>query len=242
MPLTKPALVNVTAGQPVTAEGWNVIVDGLSALYDEVLALGRGVLPVRVSEAGADLPSALVVAEPLAADGAPIAAIPPAPGRAHHLLTGIADGSWRLHVSADGYRTTSLDVTVPHDGTEIAVTLEVDGVRVPDLFGDGLRTALDRLADLGIGVDIILDTTGREVSRSSLPPEYESSPVLIQLPEPGTVLPAGTGRVRLVAASALRREPVVKMPSLTGLEYDEVVSVLERVGLRVGRTIVQPTS
>lgn len=242
MPLTKPALTNVTAGQPVTAEGWNVIVDGLSALYDEVLSLGRGVLPVRVAHEGTDLADALVVAEPLGGDGAPLAAIPPTPGRAHHLLTGIADGSWRLHVSAPGFATTTLDVSVPGDGTELSVELEVDGVRVPDLFGEGLRTALDLLADEGIGIDIILDTAGQEVSRQALPPEYESSPVLAQQPPAGSVVPAGTGRVRLVAASALRREPVVTMPSLSGLEYDEVVTVLDRLGLRVGRTTVQSTT
>lgn len=240
MPLTKPALVTVTAGQPVTAEGWNQIVNGLSDLYDEVLALGRGVLEVHLTHEGEPVVGAVVVAEPLG-DGVPIGAIPPTTPTGPYLLAGISDGSWRVHAQADGFDTETRDVTVPRE-EPLAVEMSLAGVRVPDLFGEGLRVALDRLEDVGIGVDLILDTTGREVSRTSLPPEYESTPVLAQDLEPGNVVPAGTGRIRLVAASALRREPVVTMPSLVGLTYDEVVTVLNRLGLRVGTTTVRETT
>ena len=40
MPLTKPPLATVSPGEPVTAQGWNAMVNGLSALYDAVRALG----------------------------------------------------------------------------------------------------------------------------------------------------------------------------------------------------------
>jgi beta-lactam-binding protein with PASTA domain len=42
--------------------------------------------------------------------------------------------------------------------------------------------------------------------------------------------------VRLVIAGAVRRDNTVTMPSLVGLRYDEVVEVLDRLGLRVGKT------
>lgn len=240
MPLTKPALVTVTAGQPVTAEGWNQIVTGLSDLYDEVLALGRGLLEVAVTHEGTAVAGARVVAAPLG-DGSSILAIPPTGPRTTYLIGGVSDGNWRIHVEATGFNAETRDVAVPRE-QPVAVDLTLAGVRVPDLFGRGLRVGLDVLADAGIGVDLILDTTGREISRTSLPPEYESTPILAQDLAPGTVVPAGTGRVRLVSASALRREPVVTMPSLIGLTYDEVVTVLNRLGLQVGTTTVRETS
>ena len=48
MPLVKPPLATVNAGQPVTAQGWNAIIGGLNDLYDAVLAFGTGVLQVSV--------------------------------------------------------------------------------------------------------------------------------------------------------------------------------------------------
>jgi hypothetical protein len=235
MPLTKPPLATVSPGEPVTAQGWNALVSGLSTLYDAVLALGGAALDVAVTGAGGGaLPHAQVIAEPLG-EGRAVAALPPFAARTAHLLVGLTDGAWRVHVSAPGFTTEVRDVTLPA-GEPLAVTLGVAGVVVPDLFGIGTRAALDAVRALGIDADILLDTTGREVSRTALPPEYVDSPVLLQLPDPGTVVPAGTGRVRLVVASALRREPVVTMPSLIGLSLSEAQEVLERVGLVLGET------
>jgi len=42
-----------------------------------------------------------------------------------------------------------------------------------------------------------------------------------------------------VVATALDQAPVVTMPSLVGLTYDEVASVLDGLGLKVGKTTVQ---
>ena len=39
-----------------------------------------------------------------------------------------------------------------------------------------------------------------------------------------------------MVASALRREPVVKMPSLIGLTLTEAKEVLDRIGLTLGET------
>jgi beta-lactam-binding protein with PASTA domain len=99
-----------------------------------------------------------------------------------------------------------------------------------------MPAALEQLHAAGIDADMILDTTGREISRTSVPPEYADSPILFQLPAAGIVVPTGTGRVRLVVASALRRDPVVTMPSLTGLSLSEAQEVLERIGLVLGET------
>jgi hypothetical protein len=235
MPLTKPPLATVSPGEPVTAQGWNALVSGLSTLYDAVIALGGGSLDVAVTgPGGVALPQAQVIAEPLG-EGRAVGALPPFATRTAHLVVGLTDGTWRVHVSAPGFTTEVRDVTLPAS-EPLAVTLGVAGVVVPDLFAMGTRAALDAVRALGIDADILLDTTGREVSRTALPPEYVDSPILLQLPEAGTVVPAGTGRVRLVVASALRREPVITMPSLIGLSLSEAQEVLDRVGLVLGQT------
>ena len=41
MALTKPALTHVNPGEPVTAQGWNTILDGVGDLFDAVLAFGK---------------------------------------------------------------------------------------------------------------------------------------------------------------------------------------------------------
>ncbi len=237
MPLSKPPLASVNPGEPVTAQGWNALVNGLSALYDAVIALGGATLEVVVAAAGQPVESAVVVAEPLG-EGRPVTALPPFGTRTSHLLVGLTDGPWRVHVQATGFNDEAREVTMPA-GAPLSVPLSIAGVPVPDLFGKGARAALDQLRAAGIDADLVLDTTGKEISRTALPPEYVDSPVLVQLPAAGTVVAAGTGRVRLVLASALRREPVVTMPSLIGLTPNEAKEVLEKVGLTLGSSNVR---
>ncbi len=235
MPLTKPTLTSVSPGDPLTAQGWNALTDGLQGLYDAVIALGGGTLEVEVS--GAPVTDVTVIAEPLG-EGRATEALPPFGLRTRHLLVGLTDGPWRVHVSAPGYATQTRELTMPSPDP-LAVALAVDGVVVPDFFGQPVRGVLDQLRSLTIDADALLDTTGREISRTSLPPEYVDSPVLFQLPEAGSVVPTGTGRVRLVVASALRRDPVVTMPSLVGLSLTEAKQVLDRLGLALGTSNVR---
>src|SRR5262245_31436643 len=180
MPLTKPPLVSVSPGEPVTASGWNALVTGLSALYDAVIALGGALLEVSVIANDFPQPGATVIAEPLG-EGHPVQALPPFGTRTRHLLAGLTDGPGRIHVENPGFNSETRDVTLP-DPDVLLVNLTRAGVVVPDLFGIGTQAALDQVRGLGIDVDMLLDTTGREVSRTTLPPEYVDSPVLMQLP------------------------------------------------------------
>jgi beta-lactam-binding protein with PASTA domain len=61
----------------------------------------------------------------------------------------------------------------------------------------------------------------------------------MQLPDAGEVLDPGTDRVRLVLAVAIDQVPTVTMPSLIGLSADEVATVLNQLGLVLGRTTVR---
>ena len=238
MALTKPALTNVQPGEPVTAQGWNTIVDGLGDLYDAVLAFGQGVLHVSVLFNGGAVGGAQVVAEPATGDLTPIAAVPLYGTALTYAVVGVTAGQWHVYVSAPGFQSQTQDVTIPVAGP-LVFNLTASGVAVPDLFGVVAQDALTQLSTLNLGIDIILDVLGHEVSKASLPPQYQNQPILAQLPAAGTVVDPTSQRLRLVVATALDQAPVVTMPSLIGLSYDEVASVLDGLGLKIGQTTVQ---
>lgn len=234
MELTKPPLAPVDPGQPVTSQGWNEILTGLSDLFDAVLSFGTGVLQVNPMFDGATVDGAEVIAMP-GDGGQPVIAVPPFAGRSTYSLVGLADGAWTIHIDAPGFEPVATAVTLPTNST-VQRDLVRRGIKVPDLFGKGLKRALDELESANLDTDLIFDTTGKELPRATLPPEYVDTPVLHQSPEPGAIAPPGEQRVRLVVASALRRDPVVTMPSLLGLTSSEAARVLERLGLVIGRT------
>jgi PASTA domain-containing protein len=238
MALTKPALTNVNPGEPVTAQGWNSLVDGLGDLYDAVLAFRHGVLSVSVLADGNPVAGAVIVAAPAAGDLMPLQAVPLYGSVATYTVVGVTTGQWHVFVSAPGFQPQTQDVTIPAT-SPLVFNLVAAGVVVPDLFGVTAQDALSQLATLNLNVDVILDVMGHEVPKSSLPPQYQNQPILDQLPTAGTVVDPASQRVRLVVATALDQAPVVTMPSLVGLTYDEVASVLDGLGLKVGKTSVQ---
>lgn len=237
MPLVKPPLATVEPGRPVTAQGWNAIIGGLSDLYDAVLAFGTGVLQVSVQANGAPVRGAQVVGTPVTG-GNPVGALPLYGDVQTYALVGVTPGNWRVFVTAAGYRPEARDATVPV-ATPLVVELTPAGVAVPDLFGVTAADALARLSAANIQVDQILDVLGRDVSRVALPPQYQNAPVLGQLPAAGTVIDVQAQRVRLVVAASLDPVSTVTMPSLVGLTQDEVARVLNDLGLRVGTVTVR---
>jgi hypothetical protein len=238
MALTKPALATVKAGDPVTAQAWNTIVTGVGDLYDAVLAFGHGVLDVSVRFNGDAVTGAQVVAVPATGDLTPIEAVQLYGTVMTYTVVGVTAGQWHVFVEAPGFQSQTQDVTIPASGP-LVFNLVAAGVVVPDLFGVTAQDALTQLSALNLNVDVILDVLGHEVPKTSLPPQYQNQPILDQLPPAGTVVDPTAQRLRLVVATALDQSLVVTMPSLVGLSYDEVASVLDGLGLKVGKTTVQ---
>jgi len=238
MALTKPALAAVNPGDPVTSQAWNTIVNGLGDLYDAVLAFGHGVLEVSVQFNGNAVADAAVVAVPATGDLTPIEAVPLYGSVTTYSVVGVTTGQWHVFVTAPGFQAQTQDVEVPAS-SPLVFNLVAAGVVVPDLFGVTAQDALTQLATLNLNVDVILDVLGHEVPKTSLPPQYQNQPILDQLPPAGTIVDPSSQRLRLVVATALDQSPVVTMPSLVGLSYDEVASVLDGLGLKVGKTTVQ---
>jgi hypothetical protein len=167
MPLDKPPLPTASPGRPITAQGWNAIVDALGRLYDAVAAIGSGTLEVTVSFSGKPVRQAVVTATP-AGGGNPVVAVPPAGSRASYVLAGVSEGQWQLVVQATGYGDVVLDTAVPSPGP-VVVSLTPIGPTVPDMFGQPLQTAFAALTTAGLGVGLIVDTLGQEVARTPIP-------------------------------------------------------------------------
>jgi PASTA domain len=237
MALTKPALTNVQPGEPVTAQGWNTLVNGLSDLFDAVLAFGQGVLDVSVLDNSTPVPHARVTAVPATGDLTPIEAVPLYGSVETYTVVGVTAGVWHVFVDADGYQAQNQDVTIPAGGP--LVFNLVRGTVVPDLFGVGLQDALAQLTSNNLNVDVILDVLGHEVPKTSVPPQYSNQPILDQLPPAGTIVDPASQLLRLVVSTALDQTPAVTMPSLVGLSIEEVTSVLSGLGLTVGKTTIQ---
>jgi len=239
MPLEKPPLPHVSPGGPVTAQGWNSVVDGLLTLYDAVLAFGTGRLAVNVRAGGALVSGATVVAVP-DSGGQPVASLPLFGTATTYLVTGVSPGTWQVHVSAPGFRAAVVPANVPAEA-EVAVNLTRAGAVVPDLFGLGLNDALRRLREANLEAGLMIDALGHEISSVRVPVEYQNSPVLAQLPMAGEVADPAADRVQMVVAAAISEEPVVTVPSLAGLTQAEASRVLEQLGLRLGKVSVRTT-
>jgi hypothetical protein len=236
--LVKPPLATVEPGRPITAQGWNAIVAALGTLYDAVLAIGSGSVAVSVQADGQPVFGAQVVAEPVEGTGQPVDGLPLFGTRTTYLVTGVSDGAWRLFVSAPGYVSQVIEVTVPSEAP-VTINLVRAGNVVPDLFGLPLTGALAALGTAGINVDLIIDALGQEISRTQVPADAQNSPVLVHLPEAGSVIDPATTRMRLVVAAALHEEPIVTVPSLVGLTQAEAATALEKIGLRLGKITVR---
>jgi PASTA domain len=241
MSLVKPPLVDAQPGQPITAQGWNVIVDGLGALYDAVLALAGSTLSVTVLDpSGNNFADAQVFAVPASGQTAPVTALPPYPGVTTYTLSGLSAGNWSILVIADGFVAPATPVTIPG---QAPVTIPLQGaVVMPDLYTVAAQDAVTTLSGLTITVDVILDVTGTQIPTVNMPPVSQNAPVLMQQPPAGTILDPNLQHARLLIAAALLPEPIVTMPSLIGLSYDEAAAVLNRLGLIVGTTTVEGLS
>jgi hypothetical protein len=229
MALEKPPLAQVSPGQPVTAQGWNAIIDGLLALYDAVLAFGSGVVQVNVAEGTTPIFEATVVGVP-AAGGSPIRAVPPFGSTNSYTLVGLTPGDWTIHVESEGHQLATATVTVPATAA-VNVALTPIGPTMPDLFAVPAAQAMAALEAAGINVSKIVDVSGREVARRPLDPDYAQSLVLMQHPEPGRRVNPTALDARLVLSVSLVQEQAVEVPSLFGMRQAEVEKTLLELGL-----------
>ena len=225
----------VNPGEPVTAQSWNVIVNGIAAISNYLDTTEASSLQVTITNTQADPERTRVTAT--RDDGGVFAAVAPAPPVTNWVFTGLRVGDYSVRVEADGFAPKVQQVTVP-SADPVSITLTADGAFMPALFGMTLQSALQELTNRNIAVDRILDVAGRDVAPGNPPPEHRESPVLLQIPPGGEAVPP-SGRANLVIAAALEVEAAVEVPSLAGLTLTEAQKALESIGLVLGKVVTK---
>ncbi|HEX6748288.1 MAG TPA: PASTA domain-containing protein [Longimicrobium sp.] len=221
---------HVEPGDPVTAEAWNAMVDGL---FDAqaVLKAAAGVGHVRLTGQGLDPQRARVTAT---REGAPpVEALRPVGAEPDFIFPRLAEGAYAVHAEAPGFNPADGALTVSATGevTPDPLELALTAVRpaMPNVLGLMLPQAVQALAAVKIR---ILDVTGKSLPTSGFPADYNDNPVLMQWPSPGELAPpAGTDA--LVVVSAQVAAEIVTVPNLSGLSVAQATAELDKVGLKL---------
>ena len=231
----------VRPGQPLTAQGWNDLVDGIDSVH-LFLRATLHVVSVRITNEGLDTRDVRLTA--VRNDRPPVEGVRPTTADGKHIITGLEAGAWTLVATAVGYRSATATVTISDEGnTEVQLALEAESRGMPDLFGLDLNTAIARLQAAGIPLTRLLDFEGTDYAPANPGREQLTQPVLAQSPVAGWLLDsARTSRgAAVVIAVPAKLESVVEVPSFAGLTQDEAKRVIEDLGLRVGKiTVLEP--
>ncbi len=228
---------NVQAGEPLTAEAWNQIIEGLRAVNNHLRTAVSSTLKVAIGNTDIDPAELLVTASRV--DGPQVfqAVLDLQAANLVFAFSALPAGVYTVRVAAPGFTVGSRSVSLPEE-EDIELTLVPDGAVMPSVFGQNLGQGLKILGDRAIQVARILDITGQDVAPANPGPDFADAPILAQVPPAGVAVPAAVG-VSLVIAATLREQPAVEMPSLAGLSLSEARQALESVGLVLGEVITK---
>ena len=109
MPISVPPQKTVRPGEPVTAEGWNAIVGGVTALMQYLNATEATGVHVVIKNPG--VTDARVAAT--RDDGVTYEAVPPVPPGTDYILAGLRPGAYTVRVEAPGFSPATIAITAP---------------------------------------------------------------------------------------------------------------------------------
>ncbi|HEU0013979.1 MAG TPA: hypothetical protein VFQ45_09865 [Longimicrobium sp.] len=220
-------------GDPVTADAWNALVDGLSAAQ-EVLKAATGTGRVLLTAQNLDPQQARVTA--VRAGAPPVEAVPPVAGDPHFILPRLPAGSYVVHASAPGFTPAQGALTIGPTGTPsvdpLNLALPATQGRMPNVLGAALPAAVGALSQVQLR---ILDTHGVSLPASGFASAYIGLPVLMQWPAPGELAPpSGTMAQIVVAAPPQAAPPPVQMvtvPNVIGMTPSAAQTTIQAAGL-----------
>lgn len=225
----------VTPGEPITADAWNTLVNGISVLNEFIRNSQSASLRVTLVNTNIRLETLRVTAR-RDSDGWLAEAIAPVNGDGQFVFAALPQGAFTVRAEAPGFKPATANITIPTEpaAPPLSLTMQQDGAFMPNLIGKKLEGALKELSDGGITVGRLLDVVGRDLAPANPAAEYLDQPVLMQLPAPDVAVPPA-GKVQLVVAAALQVEESVEIPPLTGLTLTEARKALEAIGLKLGK-------
>ncbi|HYJ84699.1 MAG TPA: PASTA domain-containing protein [Pyrinomonadaceae bacterium] len=228
----------VNAGEPVTAQAWNVIVNAIVSLTNYLGTTEGSSLKVKLTNTG--LAASLARLTATRPDGITFEGVASVVPDGPFVFSGLKPGPYVIRAEAPGFDPATTNVTAPV-AADVTLTLTARGAFMPLVFGATLPAALQQLQNAGIGVSRVLDVTGQDVPPANPSAEFANSLVLVQVPEPGTPV-APEGKAQLVVAASLRVEPTIEVPSFVGLTVVEAQKALEALGLTLGNVVTKQKS
>lgn len=235
MKLNPPFIkTTVQAGDPLTAQAWNDVINAVGAIYDHIDTTEASSVKVQVAAPNLSLSLVRVTAT---RDDISVEAVRPVPPSTLHTFPGLPPGNYKIRAEAAGFDPATLDLTVAATGPPPiqTITLTKKGSFMPMVFGLTLANALAQLSALNITVSEVLDVTGTAVPPTKPGTAQGQALVLTQFPIAGVPLAPGDPAQLLISA-ALTPEVSIEVPSLTGLTLAEASKALEALGLKIGKT------
>jgi hypothetical protein len=233
MPINVPPQKTVSPGEPVTAEGWNAIVSGVTALTEYLNATEDSGVRVVIKNAGVTQARVTATRD----DGVSYEAVLPVPPSSDFVFAGLRPGAYVVRVEAAGFSTQTASISVPL-AAPLELSLLANGAFMPELFGATLRAALQELSSRKIAVGRILDVVGRDIAPANPGSDYNDQPVLAHFPTAGSAVPP-EAQVQLLVSAALQVQQSVEVPSLAGLTLSEAQKALEALGLVLGKVVTK---
>ncbi len=229
MPLTFTK-TNVSPGEPVTAQAWNALVDGLFDVQ-AVLLTGAGSVRVSVTGDQRDIDAARVVATDV--NGTPNEAVHQTAAGQPFTFPRLTAGAYTVSVSAPGCTTANAAVTVADDGSAspdpVPIALAFTGKRMPNALGLLWKDAVSQLKAVNPRV---LDASGKGVPLTGFDAQYNDAPVLMQWPDPDEVVPAGKDPF-VIIATIIKPAAIVTTPNVIGKTVTQAQIELAKVGLQL---------
>lgn len=236
MAITPPPLIEALPGDPITAEGWNYMIDAIKALYVEVnRTQGALTVAVREGKAKSVIKDATVT---LVAKGIPPQSAAYAGGEVQsYIVRDLKPAEYKMTVEAEDYDTEVRNVVIKDDGTVVEVTVDMTQTvmkkAVPDLFGLKLAAAGEALQKAGFLMSRVIDSHGKDLSADDIEKVGAEAKVINQVPEARLLHETGAPVSLLVSAKAAVAQQVT-VPDLKGLTVNEVRTVLKEADLVLG--------
>ena len=224
------ARTHVAPGEPVTADAWNAIVDGVFESQAVLKAVGT-TARVRINAPDLDPSTARVTAT--RAGAPPAEAIRPIAPDTFFVFPRLPEGAYVVKASAPGYTPAEGSLTVTAAGAATPDPLELALSRsravMPRLLGVKLPAALALIAQVPVR---IVDVAGKDLPRTGFDPSYNDKPVLMQWPLPGELAPASGSEAHLVVATAVAAQTTT-VPNLSNLNLAQATAALQEAGLEI---------
>jgi len=229
MPLTFTK-TNVKPGEPVTAQAWNAIVDGLFEVQS-ILSTGSGTVRVTVTGDQRDIDASRVIATD--ANGVRYEAVQQTKAGDPFVFPRLTAGAYTITVSAPSCTDGTASVTVANDGAAtpnpVPVALAFNGKRMPNVLGAKWK---DAVAGLQVLNPRALDASGKGVPLTGFDSAHGDAPVLMQWPDPDEIVLAGKDPY-VIIATTIQPATLIPTPNFIGMTVAKAQIEAAKVGLQL---------